>query len=95
VVSPAVTLLQTLKDCASSADTDERRASMPQVTIKTGFIAANGQEEVLTEYLCDWPGCANVAENMVGVALELRIMCVVCHEHTIILPKPTSGSDAD
>jgi hypothetical protein len=54
---------------------------MPRVTIKTGVVAADGHEEVLTEYLCDWPGCANVAEHVIGVAVELGAMCVACPEH--------------
>jgi hypothetical protein len=39
---------------------------MPFVTIKTGFESAEGQEEVLTEYFCDWPGCPNVAVHPLG-----------------------------
>jgi hypothetical protein len=69
-------------------------ASVPQVTIKTGIVAADGQEEVLTEYLCDWPGCANVAELVVGVVAGLRAMFVVCHNHSALLHKraPNSGT---
>jgi len=69
-------------------------ASVPQVTIKTGFVAADGHEEVLTEYLCDWPGCTNVAELVVGVAAGLKAMFVVCHKHSALLHKraPDSGT---
>lgn len=55
---------------------------MPLVTIKTGFRQADGQEETLTEYLCDWPGCPNVAVHLLGVIKELRATAVVCEEHT-------------
>ena len=54
---------------------------MPQVTIRTGMIASNGQEEVLSEFLCDWPGCPNVAEHVAGVVRELRRALVLCPEH--------------
>jgi hypothetical protein len=67
---------------------------MPHVTIKTGIVAADGHEEVLTEYLCDWPGCSNVAELVVGVVAGLRAMRVVCHEHAALLHKraPDAGT---
>jgi hypothetical protein len=54
---------------------------VPQVRIKTGFASADGQEEILTEYLCDWPGCPNVAVRMLGGLKELRAIAVVCEEH--------------
>jgi hypothetical protein len=65
---------------------------MPHVTIKTGVVAADGHEEVLTEYLCDWPGCANVAEHVIGVVIELGAMCVLCAEHAA--SRPVSGADS-
>jgi hypothetical protein len=55
---------------------------MPHVTIRTGFQAADGSEEVLTEYLCDWPGCPNIAVHPLGCIPEIRAMAVVCEEHT-------------
>ena len=33
-------------------------SAVPLVTLRTGFHAPDGREEALTEYLCDWPGCA-------------------------------------
>jgi hypothetical protein len=54
---------------------------MPLVTIKTGFHTADGKEETLTEYLCDWPGCPNVAVQVLGSIRELRALAVVCKEH--------------
>ena len=57
------------------------RSSIPQVTIKTGFIGPEGREELLTEYICDHPGCPNFATHSLGVVAELRVMAVVCDEH--------------
>jgi hypothetical protein len=54
---------------------------MPQVTIKTGFSAPNGGEEVLAEYLCDWPGCPNIAVRVLGCVKEIGAVAAVCEEH--------------
>jgi hypothetical protein len=54
---------------------------MPRVTIKTGFTTPDGHEEVLSEYLCDYPGCQNVATHMLGILVELRLMASVCEVH--------------
>ncbi len=54
---------------------------MPQVTIKTGFTTPDGSEEELTEYLCDYPECPNVATQVLGVLAELRLIAVACDEH--------------
>lgn len=54
---------------------------MPLVTIRTGLPTADGGEEVLTEYLCDWPGCPNIAVHPLGCIREIRAMVVVCEEH--------------
>jgi len=61
-----------------------RGKSIPQVTIKTGIIGPDGREEQLTEYICDYPGCPNIATHLLGVIVELRIRALVCDEH---LPK--------
>jgi len=55
---------------------------MPYVTITTGFLTAEGENETLTLYLCDWPGCPNAAVNVLGSIKELRALVVVCEEHT-------------
>ena len=60
---------------------------MPRVTIRTGFVAANGQEEVLTEYLCDWPDCARVAERLIPVVPEFRVLTIICPEHAALLER--------
>jgi hypothetical protein len=54
---------------------------MPQVTIKTGMTAPDGREEELTEYLCDWPDCPNVATDVLGCAKEIGLSSAVCQEH--------------
>jgi hypothetical protein len=58
---------------------------MPWVIIKTGLKTPDGHEEQLREYLCDHPGCPNVATQILGVIVELRQMAMVCAEHA---PKP-------
>ena len=55
---------------------------MPQVTIRT---VIDGREETLSEYLCDWADCPNVAVELVGFVRELRIHAAVCTEHAAIL----------
>jgi len=59
--------------------------SIPQVTIKTGFTDAEGREEQLIEYLCDHPGCPNIATQLLGCVQEVGLSAVVCEEHA---PKP-------
>ena len=34
---------------------------MSQVAIKAGLTTADGREELLTEYLFDYPGCPDIA----------------------------------
>jgi hypothetical protein len=54
---------------------------MPLVTIRTGIFAPDGREEKLTEYLCDVPGCPNIATQVLGCIRELRLCAVSCDEH--------------
>jgi len=54
---------------------------MPWVTIKTGLTTPEGYEEKLTEYLCDYPGCPNVATHILGPIVELRLSASVCDDH--------------
>jgi hypothetical protein len=51
---------------------------MPQVTIKTGI---EGREEELSEYLCDWPDCPNIAEHVLGCVKELGLAFAICQQH--------------
>jgi len=57
---------------------------MAYVTIATGMVLPNGQNEVLFEYLCDRDGCANVAEHVVACVRELGVAYVVCGQHAAI-----------
>ena len=54
---------------------------MPHVTIKTGIAGPDGCEEELSEYLCDWPDCPNVAEHVLGCVKELSLPLALCGEH--------------
>lgn len=58
---------------------------MPQIILKTGVIAADGQEEILTEYHCDWADCANLASQVFGVARELKSCQAFCDEHAALV----------
>jgi len=62
---------------------------MPWVTIKTGLTTCDGHEEKLAEYICDHPGCPNIATHMLGCIVELRQIAMVCDLH---LPEPKSSS---
>jgi hypothetical protein len=59
---------------------------MPSVTLRARRTP-DGQEETLTEYLCDWPNCPNIAQHVVGVLAELRQFSAVCTEHAKLLQK--------
>ena len=67
---------------------------MPRVSIRTGILGTDGKEIVLHEYLCDWPGCANVAEQVIGVVVELRAMAIVCAEHAEHMRAQRPDNDA-
>ena len=51
---------------------------MPQITIRTDV---DGREESVSEYICDWPDCPNVAVHVVGVVRGLRVRAAMCAEH--------------
>jgi hypothetical protein len=55
--------------------------AIPQVTIKTGLTTPDGREEQLTEYVCDHPGCPNIATHALGFVREVGAMAAVCDEH--------------
>jgi hypothetical protein len=52
--------------------------------------SANAKEETLSEYICDWPDCPNVAEHVLGSIRELRAFVAVCGEH-VRLPNPQAS----
>jgi hypothetical protein len=54
---------------------------MPRVTIRTGIVGPDGREETLSDYLCDWPGCPNIATQVLACVRELSASVVVCDEH--------------
>ena len=43
------------------------------------------KEETLTEYICDWPDCPNVAEHVIGAIRELRAFSAVCKTHAAVI----------
>ena len=65
---------------------------MPRVTITTGFMAEDGREEILAEYLCDVAECPNPAAHVMGFARELGRGYAVCAEHAA---SRQPGSTAD
>ena len=60
---------------------------MPHVAIKTGIIREDGTEEVLQDYLCDWPDCPNVGKHVLGALVDIRAMAILCDEHMATLQK--------
>jgi hypothetical protein len=54
---------------------------VPRVIIKTGLPGVDGREEELVEYVCDIPGCPNVATQVLGHVAELGVASVVCENH--------------
>ena len=58
-----------------------RVLAVPRIVIKTGLINPDGREEELTEYLCDTPGCPNIATHVLGCIPQLGVFSVSCEEH--------------
>ena len=54
---------------------------MPQGMIASSGTTPRGQRETLARYLCDWPGCENVAEHVVNVVRDIGLFAAVCKEH--------------
>lgn len=55
---------------------------MPYITVKTEI---DGQEDSISEYMCDWADCPNIAVEVIGVSRSLRMRAVVCAEHAEII----------
>jgi hypothetical protein len=70
-----------------------RGGFMPHVAIRTGIIGKDGTEVILQEYLCDRPGCPNVAEHVLGALIDLRAMAIVCREHMPTLHDRSQPAD--
>jgi len=45
----------------------------------------DGKENAVSEYICDWPDCPNVAMHVVGVVRELRAFVAMCDDHARML----------
>jgi len=67
---------------------------MPRVTLKTGNLAPDGQEEELSEYVCDWPGCPNIATQVLGCVREFGMSAVVCDQHAAASGRRPGGGNA-
>ena len=63
---------------------------MPRVTLKAG-PAPDGREEELSEYLCDWPDCPNIATHVLGCVRGSGLSAVVCDLHKSGRPEPPAG----
>jgi hypothetical protein len=68
---------------------------MSRVTLRTGFIGADGAEETITEYLCDWPDCPNVAVHALGVVREIGAVSAVCDEHAEMIERGRRGDSEE
>jgi hypothetical protein len=66
---------------------------LPRLTLRCPQ-SADAEEETLSEYMCDWPDCPNVAEHVLGSIRELRAFVVVCGEH-VRLPNPQTPQASD
>lgn len=55
---------------------------MPHVVIRTGIFSEDGHEETLSTYQCDWPGCPNIAEEVLGVLKDIGAFAAVCRDHS-------------
>jgi len=60
--------------------------TVPRIIIKTGRAGPDGREEELSEYMCDTPGCPNVAIHVLGGVTELGLFAAVCQEHLPLKP---------
>ena len=54
--------------------------NVPRLTLRYSGLA-DREEDTVSEYICDWPDCPNVAEHVLGCIRELRAFVVVCGEH--------------
>jgi hypothetical protein len=60
---------------------------VPYVILRNGTIRPDGSEDILAEYLCDFPNCPNTAEHVAGVIRDLGAGFVVCAEHAAALQR--------
>jgi hypothetical protein len=57
---------------------------MPNITLR---MVVDGREETISEYICDWSDCPNVAVEVMGVVRELRLASMLCAEHAALVRK--------
>jgi hypothetical protein len=65
--------------------------AMPQTIIRTGFLGPDGNEEILSEYLCDCPDCPNKGDHVIAIPRGLGGPFVVCAEHAAALRRQARG----
>jgi hypothetical protein len=58
---------------------------VPRITLRIGPADGTGNDETLTEYICDWTDCPNLATEVLGVVRELGIATVVCEHHAAMI----------
>ena len=63
---------------------------MPQATLR---ITVDGREETISEYICDWPDCPEVAVHVVGVLRGLRLRAAMCADHAARFAKQRDAAD--
>jgi hypothetical protein len=54
---------------------------MPWVIAEPGIGGPRSYAEKVTKYLCDWPDCANAAEQFIGCVKDLAASFALCKEH--------------
>ena len=68
---------------------------MARVAIRTGFVAPDGREEQLNEFMCDAPDCPNIATSVAGFVREIGGAVVLCDEHAAAFRRqPNDGSES-
>ncbi len=67
---------------------------MPRITLRCSESPGNDKEDTVSEYICDAPGCPNIAQHVLGVIAELRAFVAVCPEHVPHRDAPPNRVDA-
>jgi hypothetical protein len=67
---------------------------MPLVTLRIESVD-DTTEEMLSEYICDWPNCPNVAQHVLGGLREIRAVAIVCTDHAKVLASSVGHWRAD
>jgi len=71
----------TVNSCPPASVPATLRETMPKITIKTDLPGPDGHEEELMEFICDVPGCPNIASSVLGCVPGLGFFSAVCEEH--------------